>query len=368
MHVFQLYIVCFYFLLSITNCHGNSRLLNVSLLPYVGLFKGKKSLNSVAEIKIRKQIKKDQYNYGIQASVASQLFYSGDQDLNKVYAKAIGFLENKYGILRLGPDVGAHYLLQADDFKNLNFSQSLNFLEVHIKETLNSNFFSPDLYIYSPGLWSDQLHLQSQISDGSKAANKITYISPLKYKFVFALSFIPDTQAFIKVYNTSCTNKNNHFKDIIQLAATYKDQWKDLDFKFAIGFESGKAKTINLLLPTQHQQNLKSWDISLEASCMGLKYGISYGNIYKGGQYQNNIKNGTYLNIGTSYSISGFSASFTHFSSSNHNGDFEKNSLIFSYHLKKPIYIFTEVSQIQLNDKVSVNRFNCFLIGTKFVF
>ena len=374
MHAFLLHLVCFFYLLNITNCYGD---INISILPTVGSFKEKGLLGGEIEVKLKKEVKKHQIISSMQLSIASRLFYNGDHDLNKIYAKAVGVLENEYGTLRLGPDVGAHYLIQADDFKNQNFSQSLNFLEMHIKGILNTDFFSPDLYIYMPGLWSDQLHLQNQMSDGSRIANKITYISSLKYNFVFALSFIPDTQEFIKIYNTSYINKNNSFKDIIQLAAVYRDQWNDLDFKFAIGVESGKARdfakqlfcpTDNLLLPVQHQQGLKSWDISSEISYTGFKFGASYGNVYKSGQYQNNIKNGTYLNIGTSYSIAGLSISFTHFNSSNHNGDLEKNSLVIYYHLRKPIYLFTEISQIQLINKLSTDKFNYFLIGTKFNF
>ncbi|WHQ46915.1 MAG: porin [Candidatus Midichloria sp.] len=357
---------------------------NISLYPTIGSFDGSEFISNLVDIKFKHQIKQDQSDYGIQVNLNSNFLASDSNNFSRIQARAFGFFESEYGTIQIGNNFGAHYLFQADDFKNPNFSQSINFLELSIKDIISNEAYSPDLYIYSPGLWSDQLHLQNQCSEGSRIASKISYISSLKYNLIFAASFIPDTGESIKIHNTYNFGKNNAFKDVVQLTLGYRNQVNDLDFRLAFGIESGKAKnaqSTNLLfLPDEsslinakQQENLKSWDLSAQAAYTGFNLGFSYGNNYKSGQYYiDNCQNGVYWNLGISYSIFRFSVSLSHFNSQNINGDLQKSSLTAVYHIKKGIHLFTELSQIELFNKTTTpfksSRFNCFLIGSKISF
>ena len=380
------YINCIVFCLALflVNKANADNQFSASLSPTIGSFNGSGSVSNLVDIKLKQQIKQEQSNYGVQLNLNSNFLASDSNSLSNIQARVFGFFENEYGTVQIGNNFGGHYLFQADDFKNPNFSQSINFLELNIKDTISTKAYSPDLYIYSPGLWSDQLHLQNRFSKGSRIANKISYISPLKYNLIFAASFIPDTDGFIRIYHTYNAGGSTAFKNILQLTLGYRAQVNDLDFKVAFGVENGKPKNMQnnnlLFLPGQNfpinaknQENLKSWDLSAQAAYMGFNLGFSYGNNYKSGQYYvDNRKNGTYWSLGISYSILGFSVSLSHFSSQNINGNLQKNSVAAAYHIKKGVHLFTELAQIELLNKVSIpsqsSKFNCFLVGSKMSF
>ncbi|CAK6547092.1 MAG: putative protein conserved in bacteria [Candidatus Midichloria mitochondrii] len=357
---------------------------SASLSPTIGSFDGSGSVSNSVDIKLKQQIKQEQSNYGVQLNLNSNFLASDYKNLSSIQARAFGFFENECGTVQIGNNFGGHYLFQADDFKNPNFSRSINFLELNIKDTISTKVYSPDLYIYSPGLWSDQLHLQNRFGEGSRTANKISYISPSKYNLIFAASFIPDTDGFIRIYHTYNAGRNTAFKNIIQLTLGYRTQVNDLDLRVAFGVEGGKRKNMqnnnllflpgqNLPINVKNQENLKSWDLSAQAAYMGFNLGFSYGNNYKSGQYYiDNRKDGTYWNLGISYSILGSSVSLSHFNSQNINGDLQKNSLTAAYHIKKGIHLFTELAQIELLNKATTpsksSKFNCFLVGSKISF
>jgi hypothetical protein len=347
------------FLFSILALYNNLAIadhnININLLPSIGVLSNDIIYRNNIKIRYKTQTRDYKNNIlGLQFSVNNNNNVIGNYFYTKSLANAFLFITGNLGTVQLGSNFGGHYLTQADDFKNQEFSQGLEYLETLV------NYDKLDIHnlnlSYSPGLYSNQYHLQNRFSNGSMIANKITYISNIDKDIVLGISYTPDNNSFIALDSNSRFSSSdiNNIRNISQTSVLYKNQFNDIDFKASIGFETG-LKIVN----SSTENNFNSWDLATQISYMGFGIGGSYGG---------NSNNGHYWNYGISYSVLGLRISFSHFKSFNLKNNLDKNYIIISYHLNPRIHLFTEIIHATIKDDINKKNLSGLATGLKFSF
>lgn len=218
--------------------------------------------------------------------------------------------------------------------------------------------------------------------------NKVTYFTPKVYGFSAGVSYSPDNAVHGTISKARSIPKreNANFRDIFDVGVNYDYKYKDIEYKFGVIGQFGKAKNLDVA-----RKDLKTYEVGAVVTYKGLSLAGSYSDWGKSATpvvRDTKKKYGSkYWTAGAAYEYSNFKTSLTYMQSyranvfsanapssvAQHDRGHNKAQfavLGFDYKLAPGFIPYAEVAHFRFRDSngVPANRGQVYLAGTRLKF